>query len=121
MFASSRYNDPMLSAQIPQLRLTTSEVLGPIDIAQPWGFTSLNQAINTLVPAVYFFAALAALFYLLIGAVKYILSGSDDTKLRGARMTMVNAIVGLILLGLVMVIFQVIASAIPGLEQLFSR
>ena len=55
-----------------------------------------------------------------MGAFKYIIAGGDEAKLKGARDTMVHAVVGLILLGLVMVIFQVIASAIPGLDQYFS-
>src|SRR5690606_39288775 len=88
---------------------------GPIIPNQPWGFTSLEQAINTLVPVVYFFGALAAFFYLLLGALKYIIAGSDDAKVKSARATMVHAIVGLMLLGLVSVIFNVLSEIIPGM------
>lgn len=97
-----------------------SSAVGTISIQPQFGFTSLNEAVNTLVTAVFFFGGLAAFFYLLLGAFKYIIAGGDETKIKGARDTMIHAIVGLILLGMVMVIFQVLASAIPGLEQLIT-
>ena len=97
-----------------------SSAIGSINLQPQYAFTSLNEAVNTLVSAIFFFGALAAFFYLLMGAFKYIIAGGDEAKLKGARDTMVHAVVGLILLGLVMVIFQVIASAIPGLDQYFS-
>ena len=97
-----------------------SSAIGSINLQPQYGFSSLSEAINTLVPVIYFIGGLAAFFYLLMGACKYIIAGSDEAKLKGARDTMVHAIVGLMLLGLVMVIFQVMADAIPGMDQFFS-
>src|SRR5690606_2578870 len=102
------------------IHLNAGDIIGPINLQYQFGFTSLSQAVNTLLSAAFFFAAIAALFYLFLGAFKYILAGSDEAKLKNARSTMVHAIVGLILMGLVMVFFQVIVSAIPGLDQYFN-
>lgn len=99
---------------------TSSDPLGPINIHIPFGFSTLSQAINTLLTAAIFFAALAALFYLFLGAFRYIIAGSDEAKIKSARATIVHAIVGLIMMGLVLVIFQVLVSTIPGLDQYFS-
>lgn len=104
------------SIQLP----TTSSAVGFINLQPEYGFTSLNQAVNTLVSVIFFFGGLAAFFYLLLGAFKYIIAGDDENKTKGARATMIHAIVGLILLGMVMVIFQVMASAIPGLDRYIS-
>ena len=97
-----------------------SVIGGPVNLQYQFGFTSLSQAINTLVSVAFFAAALAAFFYLLIGAFKYIIAGSNEDKLRSARATMMHAVVGLILMGLVMVIFQIIVATIPGMDQFFN-
>lgn len=99
--------------------MTVSSAIGDINLQPSFGFTSLNDAVSTLLPVVYFFGGLAAFFYLLLGALKYIVAGSDEAKIKGARSTMMNAIVGLMLLGLTMVIFQVLADIIPGLDSLY--
>lgn len=97
-----------------------NQIFGPINLQYQYGFTSLSQAVNTLLSVAFFFAALATLFYLFLGALKYIVAGSDEAKLKSARSTMMHAIVGLIMMGLVMVFFQIIVSSIPGLDQYFS-
>ena len=93
---------------------------GKIELIPVIGFTNLSQAINTFITAAIFFGALAAFLFILLGAFKYILAGDKPDGTKAARTTMVNAIVGLVLLGLVMVIFQFVIRLVPGLHQYFS-
>ena len=104
-----------------QLKSQTNalDAIGPVTLPRPYGFTSLEEALSTLIPVIFFIGGLAAFFYLLLGALKYIVAGSDDAKVKSARATMVHAIVGLMLLGMSIVFFNILAEIIPGLDQLF--
>lgn len=83
------------------------------------GFSSLGQAVSTIVSVVMFGGALLCFGYLMYGAIKYITAGDNAANASGARQTMLNAIIGLFLLGLVFVIFQILVNIIPGLGQFF--
>ena len=92
----------------------------PITLMPAYGFTSLSQAINTLISVAFFLAALAAFFFMLLGGLRYITSGGSDEGTKAARATFRNAIVGLILMGLTIVLFRVLVTSIPGMNQYFS-
>lgn len=83
------------------------------------GFTSLNQAINTLVSLVFFLAALLAFFYLLYAGLRFITSGGSDEGTKAAKTIFKNVIIGLLLLALVGVFFRFAIALIPGLGQFF--
>lgn len=102
-----------LSTQSPQLPVA------PIN-PPPFGYTSLDQAINTLIPVVFLVGGLAAFFYLLYAGLRYITSGSSDEGTKAARTIFKNVIVGLLLLGMVGVLFRFITALVPGMGQFFS-
>jgi hypothetical protein len=91
----------------------------PITITPSIGFTSLSQAINTMLDFLFFFGALACFFYIVLGAFKYVTAGDNSNAVSSARTTVTNAIIGLILLAVVFVAFQVIVRIIPGLSDFF--
>lgn len=83
------------------------------------GFSTLSQAINTLLTVAMFAGAVACLAYLVYGAFKYLTARDEAGKLEEARKTMINAAVGLLLLGLIVVIFQIVVALIPGMGSWF--
>jgi hypothetical protein len=93
--------------------------IGPITMPQ-FGFTSLNQAINTFIPLIFAGAALIAFFYLLYAGLRFITSGGSDEGTKAARAIFRNVMVGLFLLAIVFVFFRFIVALVPGLNQYFS-
>jgi hypothetical protein len=91
----------------------------PISLQTQFGFGNLSQALNTIVAVVFFGGALAAFVFIVIGAFRYLTSGDSDAGTKAARVMITNAVVGLILLALVYVIFQIIIRVVPGLQSVF--
>ena len=85
-----------------------------------FGFSTLSQAINTILSVIFFGSALAAFIFIVIGAFQYVTAGDDAAKTEKSRKTITNAVVGLILVALVYVIFQIVIRIVPGLSQWFS-
>lgn len=102
---------------VAQSQATTPE---PITIRPVIGFSTLSQAINTLMSVAMFGGALICLGYLILGAYKYLTAQDNAANTAAARQTMINAIIGLILLGLIYVIFMVVVNLIPGLNNWFA-
>lgn len=80
-----------------------------IDVATDAG--DLGQALVTLVIVV---AALLALFYMVMGAINWIRSGGDKTKLEEARYQIVAAVVGLLVLASVWALYQLVLTVSFG-------
>ena len=85
-----------------------------------FGFSTLGQAINTIISVIFFVAALAAFFYILLGAFTYVTAGDDATKTEKARKSITNAVVGLILVALVYVIWLIVINTVPGIKSFFA-
>lgn len=84
------------------------------------GFSSINQAANTLISIMFLGAALLAFFYIVRGALKYVSAGDNSANTQAARTTIQNAVIGLIIIASVYVIFRFVVSIIPGLGALFA-
>jgi len=102
--------------------LSTSQAFAtqppPIQIQPVGGFTSLNDAVSTLIPIVFWGGGFLCFIYLLYGAYKYITAGDNAANVSAARQTLINAVIGLVLLGLVYVIFIIVAQII-GIDSMF--
>jgi hypothetical protein len=83
------------------------------------GFSSINQAVGTIIGVVFFGAALLAFFYIVQGALKYVSAGDNAANTQAARQTIQNAVIGLFIIGVVYLIFKVTVSLIPGLGTFF--
>lgn len=90
-----------------------------VTLQAQFGFNTLSQALNTIVAVVFFGGALAAFVFIVIGAFRYLTSGESDAGTKAARTMITNAVVGLILIALVYVIFQIVIRVIPGLSSIF--
>jgi glucose uptake protein GlcU len=92
-----------------------------VAIATSFVFHSVSQAINTFISVLFFGAALAAFVFIVIGAFQYVTAGDDAAKTEKSRKTITNAVVGLILVALVYVIFQIVIRIVPGLSDFFAE
>jgi hypothetical protein len=84
-----------------------------------FGFKTLNQALNTIVSIIFLVAGLLAFLFILLGAFNYLTAGDDDGKVKKARTGITNAVIGLLLVALVYVLWQVAIHLIPGMGDLF--
>ena len=91
-----------------------------IDLQASFGFSSLPQAINTIIALIFLVAGLVAFFFILLGAFNYLTAGDSSEKTGKARSMITNAVIGLILVALVYVIWLVAINLVPGLSDFFS-
>jgi hypothetical protein len=110
----------VLVALFPRVVMAQPVKPPSIEISAGTGFTSLGQALNTILGALFLLGGLLAFAYLLYGAVKYITAGDNSSNTSAARTTMQNAVIGLIILGVVFVLFKFVVHIIPGLGDFFS-
>jgi len=70
--------------------------------------TALPQFISKAISFIFVIAVVVAIFFLLLGALKWIYSGGDKAAVEGARNTITAAVIGLVILFLVFLIFTVV-------------
>lgn len=92
-----------------------------VDLSQQFAFghiTSLSQGLGYLITPAFSIAAVAVVFYFLIGAIKYITSGGEKEPLSSAQAMITHAIIGFILLILIFIIAKFIPEyfGMGGLE-----
>jgi hypothetical protein len=104
----------------PFIALADAAPAPDITIKPVTGFVTLSQALNTIITAAIFFGAILAFGYIAMGAFKYVAAGDDANAVKSARTMIQNAVIGLILLGLIFVIIKIIVPIIPGLSNSFA-
>jgi hypothetical protein len=88
----------------------TNPVLGnpPSGASGNAGVTFLQKAIPAAITLGFVVGIIVFFFMLLIGAIKWISSAGDKTALEGARSTITNALIGLVILFALFAIIQLI-------------
>lgn len=85
----------------------------PADLVVPQptaGFTgNFGELIATLINWAIALGALVCLIFILIGGFNYVTAGDDSGKAEGARGTITNAVIGLIIIASAFVIFRLLA------------
>ena len=74
------------------------------------GTTNVGTVIGSALTIAYIVGALAVLFYLVIGAFKWITSGGDKDAVGKARATITHALIGLAILALAWLIVVVVGA-----------
>jgi len=74
----------------------------------------VGKLLSTGIQIFFLVASLALLVYLLWGAYDWLTSGGEKEKLTKAQLKIVNAIVGMLLMVVVMVVFNVIMKDVLG-------
>lgn len=83
----------------------------PIDLGQNYGFGNINslaEGFGRLIGPAFTIATIAVVFYLLIGAFKYLTSGGDKNAVGEAQKMIIHAIIGFILLMAMFLVLQFI-------------
>lgn len=68
----------------------------------------IGVMIGNILSAVMLGGALLCLFFILLGAIEWITSGGDSSKVEGARNKITNAVIGLVVLSATLAIFTLI-------------
>ena len=115
-----------ISSQIAILIATSAPVayaqkfdIKPTGIIKGGQQTDLGKIVTFVIAIVSIIAVLATLLYLVWGAIKWITSGGDKTKVEAARGQIVAAIIGFIIVILSFVIVNVVARLL-GLGDVFT-
>jgi hypothetical protein len=77
-----------------------------------YGFSSLGQFTQTLVPLAFWIAAMMVVFYFIIAAIELITSQGDKAHIVSARAKIYHSIIGFILLIAIFLIMQYIIPAL---------
>ena len=77
------------------------------------GFTgTFGQLVSTLINWSIAIGAIVCLVFILIGGFNYVTAGDDSDKAEGARKTITNAVIGLIIIASAFVIFRLLATLV---------
>jgi hypothetical protein len=91
---------------------TASDIFGtiqpPISTIPSDSATAVGSLISLGIKVFLFIAGMALLVYLLLGAYEWIVSGGEKEKLTKAQAKITNAVVGIFVVILVLVVFRVI-------------
>jgi len=75
------------------------------------GFSGdLGTLINTVITWIIAIGGIVTLFYILIGGFNYVTAGDDAEKAEGARKTITNGVIGLIIIASAFIIFRLLTS-----------
>lgn len=85
----------------------------PIDVQQVGG-GSLEQLIQTIVNVVLLLAGIVAVIYLIIGGYQYITSSGNAEQAQAGRTTVLNSIIGLVIIFAAYLIVQFVLTRIVG-------
>ena len=86
-----------------------------MNIGQGDPIAAVGNLIGTLINLFLVFAGLALLIFLLWGALDWITSGGEKEKVQKAQQKITNAIIGILLIFVVIVIFGYLAGDILGI------
>ena len=79
--------------------------------------TTLLAVIITLINIFLFVAGVVAFVYAIWGGFQYITAGSDDAKATNGRKTIINAVIGIIIIGLAFVLVRFATNFTAGFEK----
>jgi len=79
---------------------------------------SFGSLLNSFITWAIAIGALATLAFILIGGFSYITAQDDEKKAEGARKTITNGVIGLIIISAAFIIWRLVVSLL-GLETLF--
>lgn len=80
----------------------------------------INKAIGTGIQLFILIAALALLLFMLWGALDWITSGGEKEKVSKAQNKITNAVIGMLLVIVMLVIYQVLITQVLGLKNIMN-
>ncbi|MCX6732121.1 MAG: hypothetical protein NTV98_01110 [Candidatus Roizmanbacteria bacterium] len=83
-------------------------------VAVGWTIPSLADVVGFLIKFLFFFAGLAALLYLLLGAFSWVTSSGDKENVKKAQDKIQAAVVGLVIIVVVLVIIATMEQVVSS-------
>jgi len=83
------------------------------------GSQTLGQFITNVIRMLLFFAAAIAVLFVIIGGYQYLTSAGDDEQAEKGKKTLINAIIGIVLIVLSYAIVTVISRTVTSSNSLF--
>ncbi len=74
------------------------------------GATGLSQVVTRVISWLMVFAGLVAVIYLIYGGLLYITAGGDAEKSKSGRTALINAIIGIVIIALALLIVRWVGS-----------
>lgn len=87
----------------------------PVNLKSQYEFgnySTLGQALDTLIPVLFMVAGVSVTFYLLLGAVRFITSGGDKEKINSGKYMIIHAVIGIVLLIVMFLFIQFFTKAL---------
>ncbi len=102
-----------VSAQIGKIQSGDCSQLG-IKCTGGENSTSFVQAVTTIINGLLVVVGIAAAIYLVLGGVRYVMSQGDSGEAEKAKLTILYAVIGLIIIGLSAVIVNFVIYTVGG-------
>lgn len=84
-----------------------------------FGFKDIGDLVTVIINWSVTIAAVAALFYIVLGGFSWITAGDDAKKMTASQGKITNGVIGLIIVASAWGVFQLIINIIPGLKDIF--
>jgi hypothetical protein len=97
------------------ITLLAQALLTPSDIGLPQTSGGLDGVVGKIIAIVYTVVGILSTIWLIVGAVKYVLSGGDSAGIKSAKETITYALAGLVVALLAFGIVNFITSRAGGL------
>ncbi len=87
-------------------------------LQEPFGTDTLLDVVSTIINLAFAVAGIVAVIYLIIGGFNYVTAGGNPETVEAAKTTIVNAIIGLIVILISYLIIQFVMSQIGAEPEL---
>jgi hypothetical protein len=95
--------------------LTASNLRSEFGIGGLNGATTLSELILGIIMYMLLFAGSIAVIFVIIGGFQYVTSGGNEEQAEKGRKTLINAVIGIVIIVLAYVIINVVANLVGGL------
>jgi len=87
-------------------------------LVEPFGTDNLLDVVSTIINLAFALAGIVAVVYLIMGGFNYVTAGGNPEAVEGAKTTLVNAIIGLVVILVSYLIIQFVMSQIGAEVEL---
>lgn len=95
---------------------TLAQVPGPEPITPVTGISTFGQLFIRVVTWILLIAGAIAVIFLIYGGIQYLTAGGNPEQATKAKTTIVNAVIGIIVIALAFAIFFVVRNFVLGIQ-----
>ena len=87
----------------------------PASRGAPWSnINTFSDAVTVILNTLLLVVGLVAVIYVVYGGYRYITGGEDEEKVKQAKNTITNALIGVVLVLIALALVRIIANAVSG-------